>query len=124
MTQLIVDGVYLPETSWDKYQCYPGELNVKAEMISGRTVIESRGHVQMISYSYDYLGNDLWRRLAAALRSGKAFPVVYLPDDGDTMRSGTFLLDSLTQPFYAFDRNGVGLWHNIAFTLREEAPHD
>ena len=109
MTQLIVDGVYLPETSWDKYQCYPGELNVKAEMIS---------------YSYDYLGNDLWRRLAAVLRSGKAFPVVYLPDDGDTMRSGTFLLDSLTQPFYAFDRNGVGLWHNIAFTLREEAPHD
>ena len=62
MTQLIVGGVYLPQTSGDKYQCYPGELNVTVEMISGRTVIESRGHVQMIVWSYDYMGNDLWRR--------------------------------------------------------------
>lgn len=32
MTQLIVGGVYLPQTSGDKYQCYPGELNVTVEM--------------------------------------------------------------------------------------------
>lgn len=124
MTQLIVGGVYLPQTSGDKYQCYPGELNVTVEMISGRTVIEQRGHVQMIVWSYDYMGNDLWRQLAAVLRSGKPFTVVYLPDDGDEMRTGTFIAESVTQPTFAFDKNGKGLWHNVGFTLREEAPHD
>ena len=68
MTQLIVNGIYLPETSKDKYQCYPGELSVNVEMISGRTVREVRGHVQMITWSYDYMGNTLWRQLAAVLR--------------------------------------------------------
>ena len=109
MTQLIINGIYLPETSRDKYQCYPGELSV---------------NVQMITWSYDYMGNALWRQLAAVLRSGKAFPVVYLPDDSDTMATGTFLVESMTQPTYAFSRNGVGLWHNVGFTLREVTPHD
>ena len=60
MTQLIINGIYLPETSRDKYQCYPEELSVNVAMISGRTVREVRGHVQMISWSYDYMGNDQW----------------------------------------------------------------
>ena len=109
MTQLIVNGIYLPETSKDKYQCYPGELSVNVEMISGRTVREVRGHVQMITWSYDYMGNDLWRQLAAVLRGNTSFPVVYLPDNSDTMVSGTFLVDSITQPTFAFSKGGVGL---------------
>lgn len=124
MTQLIIDGIYLPETSRDKYQCYPGELSVNVEMISGRTVREVRGHVQMISWSYDYMGGDLWRQLAAVLRGNTAFPVVYLPDDSDEMRTGTFLPESITQPTFAFSRDGRGLWHNVGFTLREVTPHD
>lgn len=124
MTQLIIDGIYLPETSRDKYQCYPGELSVNVEMISGRTVREVRGHVQMISWSYDYMGSDLWRQLAAVLRGNTAFPVVYLPDDSDEMRTGTFLSESITQPTFAFSRDGRGLWHNVGFTLREVTPHD
>lgn len=124
MTQLIIDGIYLPETSMDKYQCYPEELSVNVTMISGRTVREVRGHVQMISWSYDYMGNAKWRQLAAVLRSGKSFPVVYLPDDSDEMVSGTFLTESITQPTFAFSRLGVGLWHNVGFTLREVTPHD
>ena len=124
MTQLIVNGIYLPETSKDTYQCYPGELSVHVEMISGRTVREVRGHVQMITWSYDYMGNDLWRQLAAVLRENISFPVVYLPDDSDTMVSGTFLVDSITQPTFAFSKGGVGLWHNVGFTLREVTPHD
>ena len=124
MTQLIVNGIYLPETSKDKYQCYPGELSVNVEMISGRTVREVRGHVQMITWSYDYMGNDLWRQLAAVLRGNTSLPVVYLPDNSDTMVSGTFLVDSITQPTFAFSKGGVGLWHNVGFTLREVTPHD
>ena len=58
------------------------------------------------------------------LRGNTAFPVVYLPDDSDEMVSGTFLVDSITQPTFAFSRAGVGLWHNVGFTLREVTPHD
>ena len=123
MTQLIVGGVYLPETSHDKYQCYPEELSVSLDMISGRRVKEIRGIVQKISYSYDYMGNDLWRQLAAILRSGNTIPVTYLPDNSDAMATGTFLVDSSTQPVFAFSKDGVGFWHNVAFTLREVKPH-
>lgn len=124
MIQLIVNGIYLPETSKDKYQCYPGELSVNVEMISGRMVREVRGHVQKITWSYDYMGNTLWRQLAAVLRGNTAFPVSYLPDDSDAMATGTFLVDSITQPTFAFSKGGVGLWHNVGFTLREVTPHD
>lgn len=124
MTQLIVDGIYLPQTSHDKYQCYTAELSVPLDMISGRRVKEVRGVVQMISYSYDYMGSGLWRQLAAVLRRGDAFPAAYLPDDGDELRTGTFLVESMTQPAFAFSRDGAGLWHNVAFTLREVKPHD
>ena len=52
MTQLILNGgIALPETSKDKYRCYPSILNQQVEMISGRLVEEVRGTVQMIEYS-------------------------------------------------------------------------
>ena len=105
--QLIVDGIYLPHTGRDRYQCYPAELGESLPMISGRMVREIRGVVQMISYGYDYMGNEAWRQLAAVLRSGKSFPVTYLPDDSDEMRTGNFLVDSLTNPTFAFSRDGV-----------------
>ncbi|MFR0798475.1 hypothetical protein [Alistipes sp.] len=124
MTQLIIDGIFLPETSRDKYQCYPGELSVNVEMISGRMVREVRGHVQYIVWSYDYMGNELWRQLSQVLRSNASFTVAYLPDDGDELVSGEFLVESITQPTFAFSRGGVGLWHNVGFTLREVRPHD
>lgn len=123
MIQLIVDGVYLPETSRDKYQCYPAELSESIPMISGRIVKEIRGVAQRISWSYDYMGTDLWRQLAAVLRSGKPFPVAYLPDDSDELRAGTFLVESVTNPTFAFSKDGVGLWHNVGFALREVKPH-
>lgn len=124
MTQLIINGILLPETSRDKYQCYPGELSVNVEMISGRTVREVRGHVQYIVWSYDYMGNELWRQLAQVLRSNTSITVAYLPDDEDELVSGEFLVESITQPTFAFSRGGVGLWHNVGFTLREVRPHD
>lgn len=124
MTQLIINGILLPETSRDKYQCYPGELSVNVEMISGRTVREVRGHVQYIVWSYDYMGNELWRQLAQVLRSNTSITVAYLPDDGDELVSGEFLVESITQPTFAFSKRGIGLWHNVGFTLREVRPHD
>lgn len=123
MTQLILNGYYLPETSRDKYRCYPAELGDDLDMISGRRVREIRGVVQMIYYSYDYMGNDLCRQVLSVLRGGKSFAVSYLPDDSDEMKTGTFLIEDLTPPTFAYSRDGVGLWHNLAFTLREVKPH-
>lgn len=124
MTQLIINGIVLPETSGGKYKCYEGTLSDQIEMISGRVVTEVRGHVQYIEYSYDYMGNELVRKLLSALRAGTALTVKYLPDSGDDMKTSTFICEDLTPPVFAFSRSGKPYWHDISFTLREVRPHD
>lgn len=124
MTQLIINDIVLPETSHDKYECYPASLSAQIDMISGRRVSEIRGTVQMVRYRYDYMGNTMMRTLLAALRSGTPLDVQYLPDDSDVMKSGRFWVESMTQPTYAFSKSGVPYWHNVEFTLREAEPHD
>ena len=125
MTQLILNNsIYLPQTSRDKYRCYPTELGTQVDMINGRRVFEIRGNVWMIEYEYDYMGNDLMRQVNAVLRSGRSFPVIFLPDNSDEMSSSTFLTQSFPTPTFAFSRGGVGLWHNVSFVLREVQPHD
>lgn len=118
--------VTLPHTSLDKYECYPEEIGSQVAMISGRIVWETRGHVQKITYSYDCMGNTLWRQIAAFLRSSQAFTVQYLPDDSDEMRINQFICESLTSPKFAFvdEQTGERYWHNINFVLREVRPHD
>ena len=125
MTQLILNNsIYLPQTSRDKYRCYPTELGTQVDMINGRRVFEIRGNVWMIEYEYDYMGNDLMRQVNAVLRSGQSFPVIFLPDNADEMSSSIFLTQSFPTPTFAFSRGGVGLWHNVSFVLREVQPHD
>ena len=124
MTQLIIDGIYLPETSRDKYRCYPAQLGEQVDMISGRRVLEVRGQVQMIEYEYDYMGNSLMRQVNSVLRSGQSFTVAYLPDDGDELVVSTFLTQDFPMPTFAFSRGGVPYWHNVSFVLREVKPHD
>lgn len=124
MTQLIIDGIYLPETSRDKYRCYPAQLGEQVDMISGRRVLEVRGQVQMIEYEYDYMGNSLMRQVNSVLRSGQSFTVAYLPDDGDELVVSTFLTQDFPMPTFAFSRGGAPFWHNISFVLREVKPHD
>lgn len=123
MTQLIINGLTLPQTSRDKYSCYEDDLGVQKEMGSGRMVTELRGKVQIIQWSYDYLGDELCRPLLAILRSGTSFPVSYLPDNSNELLTSTFLKTSLTPPTFAFSRSGRAYWHKIAFTLREVRPH-
>ena len=125
MTQLILNNsIYLPQTSRDKYRCYPTELGTKVDMINGRRVFEIRGSVWTIEYEYDYMGNELMRQVNAVLRSGQSFPAIFLPDNSDEMSSSTFLTQSFPTPTFAFSRGGVGLWHNVSFVLREVQPHD
>ena len=124
MTQLIIGGVVLPQTSHDKYRCYPQTLGRQLEMISGRVVTEARGHVQIIEYAYDYMGDALMRPLMAALRSGEAMEVSYLPDNSAEMATGRFVVTDMTSPTFAFSKSGKAYWHNIKFELREVSPHD
>ena len=124
MTQLIIDGIVLPETSRDKYSAYPEVLGQQIDMISGRRVVEVRGMVQKITYAYDYMGDALMCRVLAVIRSGLAFEASYLPDNGDALVTSTFLTESYTNPTFAFSKSGVPYWHNLEFTLREVRPHD
>ena len=124
MTQLVINGITLPESSGGKYKCYEGTLSDQIDMISGRRVTELRGHVEVITYSYDYMGNDLMRQLLSVLRSGSAFVCQYLPDSGDELVESVFILDTMENPVFAFSRSGKPFWHNISFTLREVEPHD
>ena len=95
MNQLILNGVRLPEASGDKFSCWEEVLTRQVTMVTGRAV----------------------------LRSGAPFPAVVLPDARDEPVSSTFICDSITNPTYAFSTGGVGLWHNLSFTIREEVPH-
>ena len=124
VTQLNLNGILLPLSSHDRYACWEEDLSVQVDMISGRRVIESRGKIWKASYSFDYMGNEKLRQVLAVLRSGAPFPATVLPDNSDEPVTSIFLVESITQPTFAFSRGGVGLWHNLAFTIREEEPHD
>lgn len=127
MTQIILDGVLLPETSKDKYSCAPEDLSVQTTMISGRVTIETRGSVWVASYSYDYMGEELQRRALRVLRSGKPFLASVLPDNDDELITSIFIVTALERPSMAFSRRQgdkeKAFWHRLAFTLREERPH-
>ena len=122
--QLQIGGVSLPISSNDKYSCWEEPLVVSVDMISGRRVQELRGKVWHASYSFDRLNNDTLRSVLSVLRSGEPFQAFILPDTQDEMIAGTFVLESITPPTFAFLQNGSSVWHNLAFQIREEAPHD
>lgn len=124
MVQLIIDGNYMPEIDKNRYICAPKLLTEQLQMISGRIVQEVRGTVQTISAQYNYIDTTLLRGVMAVLRSGKPFPVTYLPDDSDTMKVGEFIVESMTNPTFSFSAGGAPYWAGLAFTLREVSPHD
>lgn len=124
MTQLIINNtITLPYASMDKYAAWEEPLSVQLDMISGRRVVEQRGLVWRIRYQYDYMGNALMRQLLTALRGGGILNVQFLPDTGDTLLTSTFLRESMTEPTFAFGRDGKGYWHGVEFELREVSPH-
>lgn len=124
MTQLIINGITLPQTSNDKFSCYPTKLTEQLEMISGRIVTEIRGTVQTITYAYDYMPDAQYKALLAALRSNPPLIVTYLPDDSNEMKTSEFVVTSYPTPTFAFAKGDKPYWHNISFGLREVKPHD
>ena len=104
MTQLTVNGTDFPETSNDKYKCYPRDHGEALRMADLSLVFEKRGEVTVIEYSYDYpdgIRDGLMRQILTALRAPTC-EVTYMPDDGGEVRTETFKCISLTSPSYAF----------------------
>lgn len=123
--QLILEGIVLPESKYDKFSCWEEPLVVSVDMISGRRVQEVRGgHIWKATYSFDSMGAAKMRQVLEVLRSGGAFTASVLPDNADEMVTSRFVLESLTNPTYAFSVGGKGIFHNLSFTIREEEPHD
>ena len=120
----MIGGWPLPSVDGDNYRCWEDLGDVKLEMISRRMVIEQRGKVWKASYTCDYLPDSQLRPVLAVLRSGAPFLATVLPDNFDETVTSTFLTESLTDPkVLAFD-GPEPIWHGLAFTLREERPHD
>lgn len=123
MTQMILEGMALPEASFDKYACWEDVLSVKVEMITGRMVTEVRGKVWRAKWSYDYLDNETTRSILSVLRSGSPIQAAVLPDNSNQMISGRFLAESVTPPTFLISDGGEPVWHGLAFTIREVNPH-
>lgn len=127
MTQLVLGGLLMPEVSKNKYKAEEVPLSKIVEMISGRSVIEERGKVWVISSSYNYLydrdGTTL-PAVLALLRSSKPIVVGFLPDNGNELLTSKFVVTALTSPSMSFSAEGVPYWTGLAFTLQEEDPHD
>lgn len=124
MTQIIINNIALPEVRDGNYAAIETDLSVQAEMISGRLVEEIRGSVWVISYSRTRLSNAKWRALKAVLKGRSSFPVQFLANDRDEMVTATVLCTALTEPGFAWSRDGIPYWTGLAFTLREVRPHD
>lgn len=119
MTQMIINNITLPQTSFDKYLCYPVELGENIRMISGRLVSEIRGTYWRIEYTYDKLKDDVMRTLLPVLRSNDTLQVWFLSPDSNEMANGNFKCVEKPAPTFAFAKNGAGLWHNFHFVLEQ-----
>lgn len=136
MTQLVLDGIALPEAIKDTYKAYMENLSVELQMISGRLVKEVKGSVWRISYQYGYFDPETKNRILAACEKGRREPITcgFLPqeEDGETLVYSDFWVTDYTRPKFAWSvSDGSGeetaahpLWIDFAVELREVRPSD
>lgn len=130
MIQLILDveGEYieLPESE-KKYAVNEEVLYSDQTMISGRLTREIRGSVWNISYQYGYFTETDREALLRVLKKGVRQPISCAfarPDDSTELEISEFFVTSISWPRYVFSRNGIPVWLDISFSLREVNPHD
>lgn len=127
MTQLIIEGLKLPEVTKGSYSAHYKPLNLLTEMASGRMTIETKGFVWMVYASYYYIPDEdgtIMPLLLRFLRRGDPIIVSFLPDDSKEMVTAKFIVTELSNPSYFFESDGIPYWTGLSFTLREEEPHD
>ena len=129
MTQIILDGNALPEASFDKYSCKEEPLKRQMDMVNGRRVSERIGLKWLVwraQWAYDTLDDSIYRQIRPLLLSAGPILASVLPDGAESekeMVTSSFFVESFTTPTYLIADGGKAVWHNIAFSLREEEPH-
>ena len=117
MTQLIISGLAMPETSHDKYKYSTDEKATSLRMASGRLVTEVSYTIAVIEYEYDYFSAAFMRQFLDILRPGGDLDVEYLVPDSDAMQRGLFRCVKRPTPQFAFSDRSVPYWHSISFRL-------
>ncbi len=127
MTQLILDGITLPESIKGGYILSEEPLSRSIEMISGRTVRELRGNVWVVSYQFGYFDDDLKNNVLTALKRGEKEPIVcgfLQQESGKELTYSEFFVTSYTRPKFMWSNDGKPLWGDYRIELREVKPHD
>lgn len=127
MTQLILDGIALPESVKGGYAAVKEPLSRNVEMVSGRMVREMRGNVWRISYQYGYFSDELKNQILAACERGKKQPITcgFLPQESPgELTYSEFFVTSVTRPKFMWSANSKPMWGDFSVELREVRPHD
>ena len=144
MTQLIIDGVVLPESRKGGYTANYQALAEDVEMITGRMVRELRGSVWVITYQYGYFDDTLKNQVIAACEKGKRQSIecgFLTPDSTGELQYSNFIVTSFAYPKFMWSRlidgqveNEEGemedglvptpMWGDFQVELREVEPSD
>ena len=135
MTQLIIDGVELPESKKGGYNAWKEPLSVDVQMVTGRIVRELRGNVWEISYQYGYFSDEMKNKVIAVCEKGKkqAITCGFLPPNSSgALTYSQFLVINSPQPKFMWSRlieedEGtvpVPIWGDFSLELREVKPSD
>lgn len=126
MTQLILDGIVLPESVKDGYAVENDFDNVELEMISRRTVRELRKPVWKIRYQYGYFDTETRNALISACEKGKNEPITcgFIIPENEDMQYSEFWVETYKRPVFAWSRDGKPLWMDFSVELKEVRPHD
>ena len=125
MTQLIIDGVQLPESMNDGYSAQKEQLGSDVVMISGRMVREVRGNVWRIKYQYGYFTDEMKNTVIAACEKGLREPIScgFLPQESaQALTYSDFLVTNFTRPRFFWSRDGAPMWGDFNVELREVKP--
>lgn len=127
MTQLIIDGVVLPESIKGGYTATLQPLSVDVEMVTGRVVRELRGNVWVITYQYGFFSDSMKNSVLAAVERGKrqAIRCGFLqPTSSEALTYSDFLVTDFAYPKFMWSADGKPLWADFSIELREVRPSD
>lgn len=135
MTQLILDGIVLPESIKDTYKVWREMLSTEVQMISGRVVRENRGFVWCIEYQHGYFDNETRNLLIASCEKGKAQPITcgfMTQEGGEILTYSDFFVTEFSRPKFFWSRQIQSgnvyvpepMWADFSVQLREVNPHD
>lgn len=133
MTQLIIDGVVLPESRNGGYTVEKVPLFVDVEMITGRTVRELRGDVWTISYQYGYFDDEMKNKVIAACEKGRINPITcgfLIQESKGPLTYSEFFVTFFQRPKFMWSRRKtldgvpIPMWGDFAIELREVEPSD